>query len=58
MSAQLDRCPTVPMRVGKALPMDPYTGEDTEVWWEERLPTLERAVVGIRGLMEKRWQVT
>ena len=42
-SAQLDGRSTAPTRVGKALPVDPYTGEDIEVWWEDWLPTFERA---------------
>ena len=35
--------PPVPLRIGKAPPVDPYTGEDPEVWWEDWLPTFERA---------------
>ena len=42
-SAQLDGRSTAPTRVGKAPPVDPYTGKDTEVWWEDWLPTFERA---------------
>ena len=35
--------PSVPIRIGKAPPVDPYTGKDPEVWWEHWLPTFERA---------------
>ena len=29
-------------RIGKALPVDLYTGDDPEVWWEDWLSTFER----------------
>ena len=35
--------PPAPLMIGKAPPVDPYTGEDPEVRWEDWLPTFERA---------------
>ena len=35
--------PSVPVRVGNAPPVESYTGENPEVWWEDWLPTFERA---------------
>ena len=40
---QDDGCPSTQTRIGKASPVDQYTGKDPEVWWEDWLSTFKRA---------------